>query len=119
MGRSEWRGVERQLVNALAHILKGFCDLDSPSRGPWSIETGNFLAEAREDFRHSMLQMIDVDQVWRRAFERASRELLVYKRRIPPGIPATSPFTLDQMLAPSFDYETAVRRLYERLDEQS
>jgi hypothetical protein len=116
LGRSEWKGVESQLINALAHILKGFCDPGSPSRGPWAIETGNFLQEARKDFRSSMRQKIDIDGVWSGAFERASRELLTYKRRIPPSIPARSPFTLDELLAKSFDYESAVRRLYELLD---
>jgi Domain of unknown function DUF29 len=116
LGRSEWKGVESQLTNALAHILKGFCDPGSPSRGAWTIETGNFLQDARTDFRSSMRQKIDLDRIWRAAFERASRELLTYKRRIPPGIPQNCPFTLDDILAGYFDYETAVRRLYEGLD---
>jgi hypothetical protein len=59
LGRSEWKGVESQLINALAHILKGFCDAGSPSRGPWAIETGNFLQDARRDFRNSMRQKLD------------------------------------------------------------
>ena len=116
LGRSEWKGVESQLINALAHILKGFCDAGSPSRGPWAIETGNFLQDARRDFRNSMRQKLDIDEVWRAAFERASRELLTYKRRIPPGIPNHCPFTLDEGLAQDFAYESAIRRLYERLD---
>ncbi len=116
LGRSEWKGVESQLINALAHILKGFCDAGSPSRGPWAIETGNFLQDARRDFRNSMRQKLDIDEVWRAAFERASRELLIYKRRIPPGIPNHCPFTLDEVLAQDFAYESAIRRLYERLD---
>jgi len=116
LGRSEWKGVESQLTNALAHILKGFCDPGSPSRAPWAIETGNFLQEARKGFRNSMRQKIDIEEVWGAAFEKASRELLTYKRRIPPGIPEDCPFTLDAMLAESFDYEPAIRRLYELLD---
>lgn len=116
LGRSEWRGVESLLTNALVHILKGFCDPGSPSGVPWSIETGNVLQQARKDFRNSMRQKIDVDQVWGDAFERASRELVAYKRRIPPGVPKQCPFALDDLLEKSFDYESAVRRLYERLD---
>ena len=116
LGRSEWKGVESQLTNALAHILKGFCDPGSLSAGPWAIETGNFLQDARKDFRNSMRQKIELDEVWRAAFERASRELSTYRRRIPPGIPQECPFTLDEILAKPFDYESAVRRLYELLD---
>jgi hypothetical protein len=116
LGRTEWRSVESQLINALAHILKGFCDPDSPSRAPWSIETGNFLQEARKDFRNSMRRKLQLGDVWNAAFEKASRELLTYRRRIPPGVPRDCPFTLDEMLSTSFDYDSAVRRLYELLD---
>ena len=116
LGRSEWGGVASQIRNALAHILKGFCDPASLSRDAWSIETGNFLDQARDDYRPSMREKIDIDDLWRKAFRNASRELATYKRRIPPGIPRECPFTLDEILAENFDYETAVRRLYEHLD---
>jgi hypothetical protein len=116
LGRSEWKGVASQIRNALAHILKGFCDPDSLSRNAWSIETGRFLDEARSDFRNSMRPKLDIDRIWRDAFRDASRELLTYKRRVPPGIPETSPFTLDEILSEPFDYEPAVRRLHELLD---
>jgi Domain of unknown function DUF29 len=116
LGRSEWNGVASQIRNALVHILKGYCDPDSLSRAAWSIETGSFLDQARSDYRPSMRQKIDVDDLWRKAFRNASRELLTYKRRIPPGIPKECPFSLDEILEESFEYEIAVRRLYERLD---
>jgi len=116
LGRSEWGGVASQIRNALIHILKGFCDPGSLSRNAWSVETGNFLDEARRDYRPSMRGKIEMDDLWHEAFRSASRELLAYKRRVPPGIPMTCPFELEQVLAPSFDYESAVRRLYELLD---
>ena len=84
LGRSEARGVESQLVNALAHILKGFCDPGSLARLAWAIETGNFLQQARKDFRRSMRDKLSIDEIWREAFQSASRELLAYKRRVPP-----------------------------------
>jgi Domain of unknown function DUF29 len=116
LGRSEWGGVASQIRNALAHILKGFCDPGSLSRDAWSIETGNFLDQARDDYRPSMREKIDLDDLWRKAFRSASRELLTYKRRVPPGIPENCPFKLEEILAQSFHYESAVRRLYELLD---
>src|SRR5918993_3808711 len=61
--RSEWKGVASQIRNALAHILKGYCDPDSLSRVAWSIETSNSLREARDDFRNSMREHIDMDTV--------------------------------------------------------
>jgi Domain of unknown function DUF29 len=64
LGRSEWKGVASQIRNALAHILKGYCDPDSLSRVAWSIKTSNSLREARDDFRNSMREHIDMDTVW-------------------------------------------------------
>jgi Domain of unknown function DUF29 len=116
LGRSEWGGVASQIRNALTHILNGYCDPDSLSRTAWSVETGGFLDEARADYRPSMREKIDVNDLWRKAFRSASRELLTYKRRVPPGISQDCPFTLDEILAESFEYETAVRRLYQLLD---
>jgi len=116
LGRSEWGGVASHIRNALAHILKGFCDSGSLSRNAWSIETGNFLDEARSDYRPSMREKIDLNDIWRKAFRNASRELTTYKRRIPPGVPENCPFTLEQILAEDFDYKSAVRRLHELLD---
>jgi hypothetical protein len=116
LGRSEWRGVESLLHQALAHILKGYCDPDSLSRIAWSVETRAFLDAARADFRNSMRRRIDMDKIWRDAFRSASQEMLAYKRRVPPGIPSVSPFALDDLLQESFTYEEALRHLYARLD---
>ena len=116
LGRSEWKGVASQIRNALAHVVKWYCDPDSLSRRSWGLETARFLDEARSDYRASMRAHLDLHDLWRRAFREASRELLAYRRRVPPGIPQDCPFTLDEVLAPDFDYESAVRRLSERLD---
>jgi hypothetical protein len=45
LGRSEWKGVASQIRNALAHILKGYCDPDSLS--PAVVDRGEHLASRR------------------------------------------------------------------------
>lgn len=117
LGRSEWKAVVSQLRNALAHVLKGYCDPDSLSRLGWSVETSNSLREARQDFRNSMRQNIDMDSVWKNAFRQASDALLPYAVIIPPAIPAPCPFTLDEVLDEAFTYDSAVQRLYELLTD--
>jgi hypothetical protein len=112
LGRSEWKGVASELRNALTHILKGYCDPASLSRQAWSLETGRFLDEARSDYRPSMRQHLDMNELWRRAFRQASDELVTYGRRVPPGIPEACPFTLEEMLDDSFSYEVALKRIY-------
>jgi hypothetical protein len=113
LGRSEWKGVASQIRNALAHILKGYCDPDSLSRVAWSIKTSNSLREARDDFRNSMREHIDMDTVWGKAFRQATDALLPYGVIIPPRIPGHCPFTLDEILDESFAYDPAIRKLYD------
>jgi hypothetical protein len=116
LGRSEWKGVEGELRNALAHILKGYCDPGSLSRVAWAIDTDRFLDNARSDYRASMRQQIEVECAWARAFRDATRELRRYGVAIPPKIPNSSPFTLDELLEPSFSYDTALMRLRQGAD---
>ena len=115
LGRSEWKGVASQLRNALAHILKGYCGPDALSRLAWSVETNTSLREARDDFRNSMRQNLDVDVMWTKAFRQAADALTPYRVVIPPRIPERCPFTLDDLLDESLTYDSAVRRLYDRL----
>jgi len=117
VGRSELKGVESQLRNAIAHILKGYCDPDSLSRAAWSAETIAFLIDARRDFRSSMAVKLDLDRIWRDAWQLALAQLNAYMRlkgrriAVPPGIPAECPYSLDELLAEDFDYEKALQRL--------
>jgi len=99
VGRSEWSGVRSQLIHALSHIIKGLCDPRSLS------------GEARDDFRRSMRPHLDMDDIWRRAFRRAAANLETYGVEVPPRIPAASPFTLDELLDPSFQYDDGRRKL--------
>jgi hypothetical protein len=119
LGRSEWKGVAAQIRNALMHVLKGYCDPDSLSRFKWAAETGNSLREARGDFGNSMRPSIDMDEIWRKAFGYATDALTPYGVVIPPRIPEQCPFALDEILDESFTYDSAVRRLYDRLADDS
>jgi hypothetical protein len=118
LGRSEWKGVAGHLRNALAHVLKEVCDPDSFSRRAWAVETNNSLLEARDEFRDSMRQHIDIHAVWSRAFKQTAQSLEPYGVAIPPGIPSQCPFTLDDILAETFDHRRAVARLHEMLGQR-
>lgn len=111
VGRSEWKGVESQLIQALAHVLKGFADRDSLGGAGWPAEVSIALDTARHDYRASMRRILELDAIWRLAGRRAAAMLQTYAISIPPGIPATCPFTLDEMLDESFTYDGALRRL--------
>jgi hypothetical protein len=112
LGRSEWKGVASHLRNALAYVLKAVCDPGSLSRVAWAVETSNSLREAREDYRPSMRQNIDMEAIWTSAFRQAADALLPFKVTIPPRLPERCPFTLDEILDDRFTYDSGVRTLY-------
>ena len=47
LGRSEWKGVASQIRNALAHILKGYCESDSLACRGRSRRAPRFATPAR------------------------------------------------------------------------
>ena len=112
LGRSELSAVQSLLENALEHVLKSFVDHNSLSKLVWSAETEGFLDQAREKFRNSMRQSLDLEKGWGRAFRAATRNLSAYHISIPPGIPAKCPYTLDELLAETFTFDAALRRLH-------
>jgi hypothetical protein len=116
VGRSEWKAIESQLRNALAHILKAFCDPDSLSAKAWRVEVARFLVEARHDYRPSMRRLIDLDRAWPEAMRLALTELHAYNVRVPPGIPAKCPFTLDELLDEGFTLEFGAGKLHRMVD---
>ncbi len=105
LGRSEWRAVRSQLVNALDHIVRGLADPSSLSPEAWAAEVGTVLTEAQFDCRPSMAPHLAMDDIWRHAVRRAGRTLGAYKVSLPPGLPVPSPVRLEDLLDPTFDYD--------------
>ena len=112
VGRSEWKGVNSQLRDVFVHVLKGVFDPGSLSFRAWGVEVVGLLLEVRSDFRPSMRSLIDLDRAWLEGFRVASESVRGYRISIPPGIPATCPFTLDEILDEAFTFDAAVRRLH-------
>lgn len=113
LGRNEWKGVASKIRVALAHIIKAVCDRESMSVRAWSHETLQALSDARDDFRPSMRQHLDLQAIWAKAFQQAAYSLRPYNVTIPPAIPKTCPFTLDEILSENFDPDQAVIVLHE------
>jgi hypothetical protein len=91
VGRSEWKGVESQLRNAFAHILKAFCDPDSLSMMAWRTEVTGFLVEARQDYRPSMRGLIDLDRAWTNGMHLAAGGIADLQGPGPTGNPGQMP----------------------------
>jgi uncharacterized protein DUF29 len=112
VGRSELTEVQSLIENALTHLIKALCDHNSLSKVAWRAETDGFLRQARRRFRPSMRQHLDVDVMWDEAFRAALDAIRPYRISIPPGIPTTSPFNLDELLDETMTFDLALPRLH-------
>lgn len=112
VGLAELRRAEGQIRVIFGHAIKGFCDPDSHSRIRWSIETGHSQRQLKRYFTESMRPRIDLNRLWREAFDRAMPVVRPEILSVPPGIPRDCPFTLDELMAEDFTYDRAVERLY-------
>ncbi len=110
LGRSELQRVTSFLVLVLQHLIKLHAAPASRDAAHWYQETSNFQASARRSFSPGMRQKIDVDEAWADAWHGARRFLddLGSDEDASGG---ACPFTLDELLAKSFDIGTAVAKL--------
>ena len=68
--------------------------------------------EAQRSISPTIRARLDLDRLWREAFDQAMIEIPRRVLGVPPSIPRTCPFTLDELLSEDFTYDRAVERLY-------
>ena len=105
---SDRKAAESLLRIAFAHVLKASADPESLSVPRWRIDASDLLDQAQRKLK------LDQELKARKALQ-----LVVdpdaSALHLPPGIPCTCPFALDELLAEDFTYDLAVERLYIRL----
>jgi hypothetical protein len=112
VGRSALVHVEDGLRLVLVQAIAGFCDPDSPMRHERNRRLFSGQGEAERDLSPTIRERLDLDQLWREAFDQAVTEIPRRPLGVPPGMPRTCPFTLDELLSDDFTYDSAVERLY-------
>lgn len=112
VGRSALAHVENGIRTMLAQAVAGYCDSDSLLRHERNRRTFSGQSEAERDLSPTIRARLDLDRLWREAFDQAMIEIPRRVLGVPPSIPRTCPFTLDELLADDFTYDRAVERLY-------
>lgn len=112
VGRSALAHVEAGLRLMLTQAIAGYCDPDSPLRHQRIQQALSGQIEAKRDLSPTIRARLDLDRLWREAFEQAMSEIPRRPLGVPPSISKTCPFTLDELLAEDFTYDRAVERLY-------
>ena len=96
VGSEQLHAVESLLRQALVHMLKADAWPNSREVPHWRAEAKGFLGDAIGRFVPSMRQRIDLEKIYRRAL-RAIPDTIDGTAPLP--IPATCPFTLDELLS--------------------
>ena len=111
LGLSELNSVRSLLRQGMIHLLKMYLSPDDQAGIHWFTETDAFLADAATRFAPSMRQRIDVQDIYARTARslRRVRDAFGASR----AIPATCPWSLDQLLEGDPDTLLAVLRLAE------
>ncbi|HEX2556213.1 MAG TPA: DUF29 family protein [Microvirga sp.] len=112
VGRSALARVESGLRLMLVQAIAGYCDPDSPLRHLRIQRAFSGQSDALSDMSPGIREGLDLDRLWRQAFEQAVTEIPKRPLGVPPAIPPTCPFALDELLAEGFTYDQAVERLY-------
>jgi hypothetical protein len=103
-------GARSQLVNLMAHAAKVTRSRNPPVLGHWRSECVEFHDWLVEEYRPSMRDKIDMGSLWRRARRKVTASFADHGEPA-PVLPATCPFTLDELIEPDLDVERLVARL--------
>lgn len=95
VGRSELKGVESLLIQALLHDLKVRAWPEAPYVRHWQVEARGFRAEAQKDFSASMRQKINLATLYRIALAKLPPDI---DGQPPLPVPHACPVTLDELL---------------------
>lgn len=112
VGAAAQERVEAGLRAILAQAIAGYCDSDSPLRHARNARALGGRLAAQRSLTPTIRARLDLDRLWREAFDRAMTEIPRRILGVPPSIPRKCPFTLDELLDEGFTYDRAVERLY-------
>jgi len=112
VGRSALAHAEAGLRTILVQAIAGYCDPDSLLRHERNHRLLSGQGEAERELSPTIRARLDLDRLWREAFDQAMTEIPRRVLGVPPGIPRTCPFSLDELLSDDFSYDRAVERLY-------
>ncbi|MGI4945889.1 MAG: DUF29 domain-containing protein [Janthinobacterium lividum] len=107
VGLSELRACQSLLRQALVHLLKLHQASGDQAVNHWRGELVGFLADAQARFTPSMRQRLDLEALYRRAV----RQVEAGESGIPPALPASCPFELEDLLVEGPDLLGLLARL--------
>ncbi|KMO38336.1 hypothetical protein VQ02_12010 [Methylobacterium variabile] len=116
VGSSQVSAVASTIRLVLVHLIKHLSAPHLPPAQHWRSEIVAFQLTGRAGYRASMRRKIDLDRIWRDAVIQAEANLAAYHDAPVAGLPESSPFTLDELVAEDFDIDRSLIQLAASLD---
>lgn len=108
LGRTEVRLFTSPLKQFLIHLAKALSAPESRALPHWRTEAIGFHDDAVGAYLPSMRQKVDLDDLWRVSVRQARLALAEHDDALASDIPVSCPLTLDELLQPALDLDTAV-----------
>lgn len=111
LGSAELNAVKSLIRQIMVHLIKAASDPRADALAHWRTEATTFHIDMLDHYLPSMRQLLDMDQLWKRARLIADLKLNEQGLEIGAAIPEDSPFSLEDMTAAEFKYDEALKKL--------
>ncbi len=111
LGKSELRGTTSLMRNIMVHLIKAASDPSTEAVNHWRSEATTFQADLPAYFTPSMRQLIELDNLWKRARAIAEADLRKHGKSLGSSIPVACPYTLADLIAEEFDFDGSLVKL--------
>jgi hypothetical protein len=118
VGRSELATVQSLTRQILVHLLKAVSVPDEQLLLTWRKEAVAFQGEILDRISPSMPRRINIGVLWPRAIRQAAADLAVHDQKVVGSLPQRCPLSIEQIIAPDFDFIATVESLRQAIGQQ-
>ncbi len=111
LGSAELNQLKGLLRQIMVHLIKAASDPEAQAVGHWRTEATTFQVDMLDRYTPSMRQHIEVQKLWAGALKVAKASLLEHRSSLGSHVPADCPYTLQDFVSPSFDFDTALETI--------
>ncbi len=110
LGKAELHAVTGLIRQIMVHLIKGASNPKARAFAHWRTEATTFNLDLPDRYAHSMRQLIDMQDLWRRSLKAAEAGLREHESELASNIAKDCPYSLDELLSEAFDFDEAVKK---------
>ena len=111
LGKSELNTVTGLTQQVLVHLIKAASAPEARALAHWRAEATAFSVRLSRRYLPSMRRNINMQSIWIDAVKVAAATLEEYEGRLARNLPASCPFSLEEIVSREFSFDHALARL--------